>query len=177
VIELDPEIPPDFITYTSEGLFSISYPPDLVLDTESMETYAKIPLEDTRPVFSGDIPIEGGSHVLLMVMVSPSWTGSTLDDLAEYGWDYIRNNQPGALLYSQEKTVVDGREALIRNYRIWGQDIGEWRNLDLFTVKDGLVWWVTCDTRPEDLENYEDTFYNILSSFRILTHWWSRWTM
>jgi len=177
VVEPEPEIPPNFTTYTSEGLFSISYPPDLVLDTESMETYAKIPRENLRPVFSGDIPIEGGSYAFLMVMVSPSWGDSTLDDLTEYGCDYLRNNQPGFLLYSQDKTVVDGRAALILKYRKWGQDIGEWRNLDLFIIEDNLVWWVTCSAQPENFEDYVDTFYSILCSFRILTHWWTRWTM
>jgi hypothetical protein len=112
-----------------------------------------------------------------MVMVSPSWTRMTLDELAEYGCDYLRNNQPGFLLYSQDKTVVDGREAVILGDRIWRQDIGEWHNLDLFTTKDSLVWWVSCYAKTEDFEDYEDTFYSIFSSFRILTHWWSRWTM
>jgi len=177
VVEPEPEIPPNFITYTSEGLFSISYPPDLILDTESMETYAKIPLEDLRLVFDGDIPIEGGSYVFLTVMVSLMPAGLTLDELPEYGCEYLRNNQPGFLLYSQDKTVVDGREAVILKYRIWGLDIGEWHNLDIFIVKDSLVWWVSCYAEPEDFKDYEDTFYSILRSVRILTHWWTRWTM
>jgi len=177
VVEPEPEIPPNFTTYTSEGLFSISYPPDLVPDTESMETYAEIPREDLRPVFSGYIPIEGGSYAFLMVMVSPWPTGWTLDELIEDEWQYLRNNQPGFLVYSQDKTVVDGREAVILKFRIWGLDVGEWRNLDLFIVKDNLLWWVGCYAEPEAFKDFEDTFYSILRSFRILTHWWSRWTM
>jgi hypothetical protein len=176
-VEPEPEIPPNFTTYTSEGLFSISYPPDLVPDTESMETYAEIPREDLRPVFSGYIPIEGGSYAFLMVMVSPWPTGWTLDELIEDEWQYLRNNQPGFLVYSQDKTVVDGREAVILKFRIWGLDVGEWRNLDLFIVKDNLLWWVGCYAEPEAFKDFEDTFYSILRSFRILTHWWSRWTM
>lgn len=178
MVEPEPEIPPHFTTYTSESLFSISYPPDLVLDTESMETiYPEIPLEDLPPVFSGDIPIEGGSYAYIMVMVSLMPAGWTLDELAEEGSQYRRNNQPGFLEYSRDKTIVDGREALILKYRIWSLDIGELRNLDLLTVKDGLLWWVMCWAEPEDFKDYEDTFYSILRSFRILTHWWSWWVM
>jgi len=174
-VELNSEIPPDYITYTSEGLFSISYPPELVVDTESMKTYAEIPLKEVRTVFDGYIPKDGGTAAIIMIRVTPAWGNRTLWDIGLWTWYDIRESQPEAVFYSQNVTAVDGREAIILKYSTSELHLGEWCTTNLYTVKDGLVWWVTCDTRPEDLENYEDTFYNILSSFRILTHWQSRW--
>src|SRR4030043_431887 len=70
-VELKAEIPPDYITYTSEGLFSVSYPPDLIIDTERMETYAEIPLKEIRPVFDGYIPCQ--QTYIPQCPVSPRW--------------------------------------------------------------------------------------------------------
>lgn len=176
-VELNSEIPPDYITYTSEGLFSISYPPELVVDTESMKTYAEIPLKEVRTVFDGYIPKDGGTAAIIMIRVTPAWGNRTLWDIGLWTWYDIRESQPEAVFYSQNVTAVDGREAIILKYSTSELHLGEWCTTNLYTVKDGLVWWVTCDTRPEDLENYEDTFYNILSSFRILTNWQSRWDL
>jgi len=189
VVELDPEIPPNFTTYTSEGLFSISYPPDLVPDIEFIDelsenaketmktTDPEVTLEGTRYVFLGHIPIEGGSYGYVLISVGPMPAGRTLDEWVEEECQYERNNQPGFLVYSQAKTVFDGSAATILEYRTWGLDTGEERNVDLFTVKDGLLWEVGCSAKPEYFRDYEDTFYSILSSFRILTNWRSRWTM
>jgi hypothetical protein len=176
-LELKAEIPPDYVTYTSEGLFSISYPPDLIIDNERMETYTEIPLKEIRPVFDGYIPKDEGIAAIIMVRVMPAWGDSPLRDIGFWTWNDISESEPEAVFYSQKVAAVDGRNAIILKYSTKELHLGEWCTTNLYTVKDGLVWWVTCDTRPEDLENYEDTFYNIFSSFKILTHWWSRWTM
>ena len=176
-VELNSEIPPDYITYTSEGLFSISYPPELVVDTESMKTYAEIPLKEVRTVFDGYIPKDGGTAAIIMIRVTPAWGNRTLWDIGLWTWYDISESEPEAVFYSQNVAAVDGREAIILKYSTSELHLGEWCTTNLYTVKDDLVWWVTCDTRPEDLENYEDTFYNILSSFKILTNWQSRWDL
>ena len=70
VVEIEREIPPDFITYTSEGLFSISYPPELIDMTSMQEeisegveeamqaTDPEFDLESFQYVFTGIIPTD-----------------------------------------------------------------------------------------------------------------------
>jgi len=181
------EIPPIFITYTSENLFSISYPPELIPDNEMIEeifrdtkeiietTAPEITVEGTQFVFIGHIPIDEKYAAFLLISLGPMPAGMTLDKYMEGEFQYERNNLMGFLEYSQAKTTIDGREAIILDYRTFDFETGEQRNLDLFTTKDGLLWNVGCSADPEEFKNYECTFYNILKSFRILTHWWSRW--
>jgi len=138
-VELNSEIPPDYITYTSEGLFSISYPPELVVDTESMKTYAEIPLKEVRTVFDGYIPKDGGTAAIIMIRVTPAWGNRTLWDIGLWTWYDIRESQPEAVFYSQNVTAVDGREAIILKYSTSELHLGEWCTTNLYTVKDGLV--------------------------------------
>ena len=191
VIELDPEIPPDFITYTREGLFSISCPPELVDDSSLIEEifgYVKETMQATDPevnlgfhyVFMGHIPTDNETNAHLFISVEPVALGLPMDVYYEYLEEECKHGAEeflGFRLHSLAKTVVGGREAIILDVQTLDPDTGESRSLDLYIIKDSLLWEVSCFVEPEDFEDYEDTFYNIFSSFKILTHWWSRWTM
>jgi hypothetical protein len=186
-IQSNPEIPPNFTTYTKENLFSISYPKELVIDSDMIEEVSgdiKEILKTTDPEISvegvkfglvGHIPIDENNAAFLLISFGPMPADMTLDEYMEGECQYERNHQMGFLIYSQTKTIIDGREAVILDYRTYDFDTGEERSLDLFTIEDGLLWNVSCSANPDGFINYEKTFYNILSSFRILTHSWSRW--
>ena len=181
VITPEPEIPTHFTTYTSEGLSSISYPPDWVPATSIMEelweevkelmksTDPEVQLEGVQLLFMGGIPTEEGYYPSVNIAIIPRSVGYwTLDEVVEAESQYARENSQRYREYSQVRTVVDGREAVIVDSEDYEPDWGTWRYLQLFMTKDKFVWVVTCSTESDDFNDYEDTFYNIVRSIRIL---------
>ena len=177
----EPQIPPHFSTYTSEGLFSISYPPDWVPATsimeeafeeikESMEsTDPEISLEGANMLFLGGKPIEEWYYPSVNIIVMPRSIGYwALDEIVEGEAQYSRENDQRYHEYSRIRTTVDGREAVILDSEDYDPDFGMWRYLQLYAVKDKFVWCVTCGSELEDFKGYEDTFYSIVKSLRIL---------
>lgn len=177
----EPEIPAHFTTYTSEGLFSISYPPDWVPATVIMEEVweatkewmktldPEVQLEDTSMLFFGGVPTEEWYYPSVNIIVMPRSTGYwTLDEIVEVESKYSREYSQRYREYSQVRAVVDGREAVIIDSEDYEPDTGTWRYLQLFTVKDEFVWLVTCAVESEDFKDYEDTFPDIVRSLRIL---------
>jgi hypothetical protein len=184
VIEIEREIPPDYITYTSEGLCSISCPPELI-DTRSIQEEVfqdvKKTMETTDPefemgfqyVFTGLIPTDNNTNAFVLVSLEPVAVGMPLDVYYQYlkgeckrGGEYFL----GFRLHSLSKTIVGGREAILWDIQTLDTELGEDRSLNLYMIKDNLLWDVSCSAEPEDFKDYEDTFYSILSSFRILTN-------
>ncbi len=177
----EPEIPTHFSTYTSEGLFSISYPPDWVPATSIMEevfeevkevmksTDPEVQLEGVKMLFMGGIPTEEGYYPSVNIVIIPRSVGYwTLDEVVEAESQYARENSQRYREYSQVRTVVDGREAVIVDSEDYEPDWGTWRYLQLFMTQDKFLWMVTCSTESEDFKDYEDTFSNIVRSLRIL---------
>ncbi len=178
---LEPEIPAHFTTYTSEGLFSISYSPDWVPATSIMEemfeevkelmksTDPEVSLEGASVVFFGGVPTEEGYYPSVNILVAPRSTGYwTLDEIVEAECQYSREYSQKYREYSQVRAVVDGKEAVIIDSEDYDPNLGTCRYLQLFTVKDKFVWLVTCGAESEDFKDYEDTFYSIVRSIRIL---------
>jgi|GEM_PF-3506665 hypothetical protein len=191
VVEIQREIPPDYITYTSEGLCSISCPPELIdarsIQEDVFQDVKKI-METTDPefemgfqyVFTGLIPTDNNTNAFVLVSVEPVAIGMPLDVYYQYlGGECKRGGEYflGFRVHSLSKTVVGGREAIIMDAQTLDPELGESRDLTLYMIKDSLLWEVTCSAEPEDFEDYKDAFYSILSSFRILTNWRSRWTL
>ncbi len=177
----EPPIPPHFTTYSSEGLFSISYPPDWVPAMALMEELweatkelmkskdPEVSLEGASFLFFGGIPIEGGYNPNVNIGVAPRSIGYwTLDEIVEADCQYSREHTQGYREYSQVRTVVDGREAVIIDSEDYDPDSGTLRYLQLYTVKDKFLWLVTCTTESEQFKDYQDTFYSIVRSIRIL---------
>ena len=178
---LEPPIPPHFTTYTSEGLFSISYPPDWVPATSIMEELfeevkewmktidPEVAVEDMRVLFLGGIPAEEGYYPGVNILVIPRSVGYwELDELVEAECQYSMEHTQGYREYSRVRTVVDGRQAVIIDSEDCDPpEIGRWRHLQLFMTKDKFAWCVTCSAELEDFEDYEDTFNSIVSSLRI----------
>jgi len=176
----EPEIPAHFSTYTSEGLFSISYPPDWAPATSVMEEALEIAkewmqtvdpelaVEEVQVLFIGGIPTEGYVPGVNIVIIPRSIGYWTLDEIVEGEGQWARENLQRYHEYSQIRTTVDGREAVISDWESDEPYIGMYRYLQLFTVKDNFLWLVTCGGESEDFRGYEDTFYSIAKSLRIL---------
>lgn len=177
----EPEIPAQFSTYTSEGLFSISYPPDwepaISILGELWEeikelmksTDPDVSLEGASPMFFGGIPTEEGWNPNVNIIVSPRSTGYwTLDEILEVESQWSREHLQKYHEFSRVETTIDGREAVILDSQDYAPDMGTWRYLQVITVKDKFAWVVTCSSESADFKDYEDTFYSIVRSFRIL---------
>lgn len=163
--EPEPQIPSHFTTYTSsEGLFSISYP----LDWMGVET-GDIS-EDSSVLFIGGIPTEDFYYPILTIMRYTRATDSrTLDEIVE-GYLIGMQSQPGYHEYARVKAVVDGRNAVIIDMEAELSTGNVLRSLELRTIEGEFMWTVECLVRAEDFNDYEDTFYSIVRSLRILNY-------
>ena len=177
----EPPIPTHYSTYTSEGLFSISYPPDWVPATSIMEemfeevkelmesTDPEVSLEGASILFLGGIPTEEGYYPTVNILVGPRSVGYwTLDEIDEAESLWAREHTEGYHENSYIRVVVDGKESSILDSEDNEPGYGRWRYLQLTTIKDKFVWIVSCASESEDFKDYEDTFYNIVRSIRIL---------
>jgi len=177
----EPPIPAHFTTYTSEGLFSISYPPDWVPATSIMEELfeetkewmesidPEASLEGISMLFLGGILTEEGYYPNVSIGIGPRSVGYwELDEIVEvesqWGREYLQKYRE----YSQVRTVVDGRDAIIVDCEDYDPDMGTWRYLQLYMTKDKFLWVVSCSAESDDFSDYEDTFSDIVRSIRIL---------
>jgi hypothetical protein len=175
-------IPAHFSTYVTEGLFSISYPSDWAPATsimgelweetkEQMESeIPDISMEDASMLFFAGIPDYDGYYPTVNILVTPRAPGYwTLDEVAE-AEDLLERMYPtpGYQLLSRTKTTVGEIEALIDDSVDNEPGYGKWRYIQAYLVKDKFVWFVTCAAESGDFEYYEDDFYEIVKSLRIL---------
>lgn len=177
----EPEIPAHFTAYTSESLFSISYPPDWVPATSIMgevlevtkevmkSTDPEVSLEDVSMLFLGGIPAEEGYYPSVNIMVMPRSVGYwELDEIVEAECQYSMEHTQGYREYSRVRTVVDGKQAVIIDSEDYDPDMGTWRYIQLYMTKDKFLWVVSCGAESDDFSDYEDTFSDIVRSLRIL---------
>jgi len=177
----EPEIPAHFTTYTSEGLFSISYPPDWIPATSIMEELfeevkewmkgvdPEVLVEEQRMLFMGGILTEEGYYPSVSVIVMPRSVGFwTLDEIVETDSAWCRENLLKYREYSLLNTTIGGREAAISDWEDYDPDMGTWRYITAYLVKDKFVWLVGCGAESEDFKDYEDAFSDIVRSLRIL---------
>jgi hypothetical protein len=181
-------IPSDYTTYTSEGLFSISYPPDWLpqlsmmraFEEESKELITSIesdlPMENSLIVFSAGVLTEEGYHPHVGITVNgPPVVNWTLDSVVEAMLD--NPDLEESVVFSQVKTTIGGREAVIIDFQInipiqtFGDTTfgGEYHYITMITLVSKTAWKITCMAgSPEIFSDYEEDFYAILNSFRML---------
>ena len=177
----EPAIPTNFTTYTSEDFFSISYPQGwapAISVMEEMEKEAKelikgidpeVEIEDVKFIFVGGKTTEEGWYPFVNITLAPREVGYyTLDEICEAEDLWAREYMQRYKIYSQIRTVVDGREADITCDEDYEPETGLWSYTSLTTVKDDFVWFVVCGSESEDYNEYEDIFNNIVRSLRIL---------
>jgi len=175
------EIPATFSTYTSEGLFSISYPQGWApvtsvigeIEEESKDWVKSVDpeaeVEEIKLLFMAGMPIEEGYYPSVCIAAAPRSMGYyTLDEIVESEGLWSREYLQRYRVHSQVRTFVDGREADIISDEDYTPEDGLWRYITLTMVKDDFVWFVTCSSESEDFNDYEDIFYSIVRSIRIL---------
>jgi len=175
------QIPPHFATYTSEGLFSISYPPDWVPATSIIEEMSEmmadwaqgvdpnLSMEDFTLMFLAGKPIEEGYYPAVTISTMPRSIGLwTLDEITEADDLWCREHLQQYREHSRTKTVIGGNEAAISDWQDYEPVTGTWRYLTAYVVKDKFCWTVTCGVEVDDFKTYEDTFNSVVRSFRPL---------
>ena len=177
----EPAIPTNFTTYTSEGFFSISYPQDWAPAMSVMEELEKEAkawvksidpealVEEMKLIFAAGMPTSEGWYPAISIALAPRSMGYyTLDEIIEVEDLWARENMQRYNVYSQVRTVVDGREADISCDEDYEPETGLWRSTRLTTVKGDFVWFVDCSSESQDYNDYEDIFDSIVRSLRIL---------
>lgn len=177
----EPESPTNFTTYTSEGLFSISYPEDWApvtsligeIEEEHKEWILSIDpeseIEESEILFVAGKPDTEGFYPSVSISVTTRSTGYyTLDEIVESETLWNREYLQRYKVHSQTRTIIDGREAEIVSDEDYEPEYGFWRYVGLFMVKGDLVWFVECGCESEDFNAYEDIFNSVVRSIHIL---------
>ncbi len=176
-------IPTDYKTYTNEGLFSISYPPDWLVNRLMIGVYeeeidelitainAGLPIEESLIVFYTGIPTEEGYNPIVLISVGPiKETTWTLDNVVEAMMANYKDNPALEYIeFSRTKTTVDGREAVIGEFQALQPYLETTQyNLWMITLIGKTEWRIGCVASPEMFSDYEDDFYAIINSFHML---------
>ena len=173
----EPPIPPYFTTYTDElGLFSISYPPELELDSEFIDEQATqniisnmnlgLPIEEVYIVFAAFLTMQCN----VMVRVEPLCAAiSTHDQMVTAAIKGIKCGASGYKELSRVKTTVDGRPATIVEYNMTPPgSCTSLHCLAMFCMVHRTSWAAACGTLPDEYSNWEGTFDSIVRSLRIV---------
>jgi len=170
-------IPDSFSTYTSEGFFSISYPPDWapnlsIIEEVEEETkkYAKsLDLEsqvsEMQVVFIGGKKTEDLYYPEVLVQVQPRGFWS-LDTLVEAENQFAVENIDQYIEYSRIRTTIGGKQAIISTYQF---DVNNELSKCIvsYVVGDEFIWSVLCGCSSQGFDAYHDTFNNIVRSLRV----------
>ena len=171
-------IPKTFETYTSEGFFSISYPPDWKPNISIIQVVEEvikegledldmgIQTEDTQLVFIGGEFFPDYVFPCVAVFVEPK-TFWPLGTIVENTSQWAKNNDQEYVEYSRFQTTIGGRQAIIQTYQ--GSDVDSLLTgyTNAYIVAEKFVWTVSCMCDREDLNENIDTFNNIVRSLRV----------
>ncbi len=155
----EPAIPAHFTTYTSEGLFSISYPPDWELALSKEELFhAVVPNKAAAVTVTVGTTEEGKWK--LEDLVEAVFQRAYIDDAEEYHE------------LSRTKATVDEREAIILDFEAKYPVSTAAMRMLIMLLRDRdneLVWTVYCGVMPsKDFSYFEPDFHAIVRSLRIL---------
>ncbi len=180
------QIPSDYTTDTSEGLFSISYPPDWEHFRAATELFDRVTKEVLITAIESDLPVDLGNMgstifwvnapseeeltaYTIIYVDSPPVATWTLENVVEAGMPSSE--------FSRVETTVGGREVVIIDYKVitpintYGDTTvgGEYHYLKMVTLVGKTAWTISCVARsPEIFSDYEDDFNAIVRSFRML---------
>lgn len=171
-------IPTSFDTYTSEGFFSISYPPDWSPEMSLVEEIEEGVLqflkdegmgseaEDYQIVFIGGNLSYDDDYVSVIVCVESKgiWP---LEAMVESNHQWSIENMERYIERSRVKTTIDGNVAIIQTYQ--GEDVDSY--LTGFTsaviASDNFLWTVICSCDNDQLDSNLDTFEKVVRSLRV----------
>lgn len=180
--EYSPQPPPlGFTTYTSEGLFSISYPeewsPALSILEEAEEWIGEyledidpeIDFSDAQMIFFAGGEYPGGYYPSVNIIVAPRSIGYyDLDEICENEIGLAREILREYNINFQTRTTIDGRETEIIASDYFMPDDSKWSLTQMLTVEGKFVWVISCGCETTDFPKNEDDFDKIIRSIRIL---------
>jgi hypothetical protein len=174
-------IPSDYITYTSEGLFSISYPSEwwlaqsVIAELEAiaqdilLSINSGVPLEQVSVIFLAGLP--SGLRVkpyVNIIIESLSFPVSTLAEVVNAEIEGIKYHVDDYEELSRVNVTIDGREVTILDWEGTVPPEDKSRNLQMFIFVDNIVWIVLCTSPISEFNDWEEDFYNIINSFHYL---------
>ena len=174
------QIPGNYTTYTSEGLFSISYPSDWELLNYLIEDLGAIvqdvllnidsglSLIQASYIFFAGLPTDLGWEPSINVVVEPlPFPVSSLDEAVDAEIAGIQFLVDTYIEISRINVTIDSIEATILYWEgIMGLDSVS--NVQMYMLLNNVVWVVTCAPPLGEYVDWEDDFYNIINSFRYL---------
>lgn len=181
----EPPIPSDFTIYTDEAnKFSISYPTDWAHGANLIGTTYPTLSTERRFVFIAARITEG--QLQCPPEVSSGWNpridvevglrpegADTLDAVLKTEKRGIGN--PAIMLdyheFSRIETIINGKEAAIIEYeanfaRSCGS-LGQDYYLQMFVPYGNKVWIVTCTTWAQWYGDFDNSFYQMIESFKV----------
>ena len=172
--------PADYTTYTSQGLFSISYPSDWKLlnyTLEDLEVMVQdlltsidsgLPLNQVSYIFAAGLPTDLGWEPSTNIVVeSLPFPVSSLDEAVDAEIAGIRSFVDVYMEIYRTNMFIGGIEATIIYWEgIMGMD--NLSKLQMYMLLDDIVWIVTCTPPPGEYGQWEEEFSNIVFSFRYL---------
>lgn len=178
----EPAIPAHFSTYTKQGIFSISYPPEwepVLSVIPELEQITKefiesvesgLPLERVSVIFFAGVPSEIGYEPNVNLLIEYIPEVSSQDEAVEAEIRGLRRVVQDYHEFSRVTTTIDGREATIIDCEATYTEMGKAHQLFMMTLVDKYVWVVTCTSSTDEFSRYEDDFYHMVKSLRILSN-------
>ena len=172
---------PNFTMYTDEsGLFSISYPADWEQTTSEVPIGQKapeainrlksgLPIEEFSVIFMAEEPGDGEYAPYVNIGLEPVPPGvSTANQMVDSDLAAGRNNFADFQVLSRTKATVDGREAVIFDWKATvREDKYPLYSYQMYMLTDQAAWTVTCGTDPEIYTQWKNDFDTIVKSLRI----------
>jgi hypothetical protein len=170
-------IPESFLTYTGEGFFSISYPPDWYPEMSLIGEF-----EEQTKSYLADVGLEQQSNelqtvfyggrwdeiniALVVVQVEPKPFGS-LENLIETTHQWNKENTDKYLEHSRVRTTIGGRQAVIQTYEFRDVDGFLLGQTTAYVSTDRFIWTISCVCAVDDLNENLSTFDQIVRSLRV----------
>lgn len=175
-------VPSDYVEYKDEAnYFNVSYPPDWVVDQSLIKdpkfqeymdkAYSGVSIEDTYPfvLFMAGVPTGMGGYSPNVIVVAIPFSGKepNLEAIVEEGTRQEKAAYTESVVLLQDRTLIDGREAIIKENQAHRADGDVAHQLQMVTIANKAIWWVVLTTRPSEFATYEEDFYHIVHSLRI----------
>ena len=176
------QIPSNYTTYTDESsLFSVSYPnqwepvPDTALAAAMAQTKDTInaiksglPIEKASILFAAGLKKPTGYYPSVNIVVEPSPTGvSSSEEAVQAELLGLKQIDPKYQEVSRTKVVVNGKDAIIVEYKAHFSTSPLMHNLVLACLSSKTIWVLTCTATDTDFSQWSNDFNNIARSFKI----------
>jgi len=119
--------------------------------------------------FMVGLPTEEGWAPNVNIIVEPLSKGElTHNDMVEVQTANVEITLQDYHEFSRTKTTIGGREATILEYEATYPEIGKLHQLVSLMLVDNNAWMVSCTPLPGEFGKWEEDFYSVVKSLRIL---------